>query len=100
MPYKPFGAETAEEMMKNWDMYKQLVLLLFTHYSSFQGRSSLASFLQREPRVPDQQWVQWHSQSDLRGNHARGLPEARRGMSLAILGKRQTTPKVSPDKIF
>ena len=35
MPYKPFGAETAEEMMKNWDMYKQLVLLCspITHLS-------------------------------------------------------------------
>ena len=27
MPYKPFGAETAEEMMKNWDKYQELVLL-------------------------------------------------------------------------
>ena len=27
MPYKPFGAETAEEMMKNWDKYKELALL-------------------------------------------------------------------------
>ena len=35
MPYKPFGAETAEEMMKNWDKYKQLVLLCspITHLS-------------------------------------------------------------------
>ena len=27
MPYKPFGAETAEEIMKNWDEYKELALL-------------------------------------------------------------------------
>jgi hypothetical protein len=27
MPYKPFGAETAEELMKNWDKYKELALL-------------------------------------------------------------------------
>ena len=27
MPYKPFGAETADEMMKNWDKYKELALL-------------------------------------------------------------------------
>jgi acetyl esterase/lipase len=27
MPYKPFGAETAEEMMKNWEKYKELALL-------------------------------------------------------------------------
>ena len=26
MPYKPFGAETAEEMMKNWEQYKELAL--------------------------------------------------------------------------
>lgn len=26
MPYKPFGAETAEELMNNWDQYKELVL--------------------------------------------------------------------------
>ena len=26
MPYKPFGAETAEELMNNWDTYKELVL--------------------------------------------------------------------------
>ena len=26
MPYKPFGAETAEEMIKNWDKYKELAL--------------------------------------------------------------------------
>jgi acetyl esterase/lipase len=35
MPYKPFGAETAEGMMKNWDMYKELALLCspITHLS-------------------------------------------------------------------
>ena len=27
MPYKPFGAETAEEMMKNWEKYKELAQL-------------------------------------------------------------------------
>ena len=27
MPYKPFGAETAEEMITNWDKYKELALL-------------------------------------------------------------------------
>ena len=27
MPYKPFRAETADEMMKNWDKYKELALL-------------------------------------------------------------------------
>ena len=27
MPYKPFGAKTASEMMKNWDKYKELALL-------------------------------------------------------------------------
>ena len=26
MPYKPFGAETAEEIMKNWGKYKELAL--------------------------------------------------------------------------
>ena len=26
MPYKPFGAETADEMMENWDKYKELAL--------------------------------------------------------------------------
>ena len=26
MPYQPFGAETAEEMMKNWNKYKELAL--------------------------------------------------------------------------
>jgi hypothetical protein len=26
MPYKPFGAETAEEMMNNWGKYKELAL--------------------------------------------------------------------------
>lgn len=26
MPYKPFGAETAEELMTNWDQYKALAL--------------------------------------------------------------------------
>lgn len=26
MPYKPFGAETAQQLMDNWDQYKQLVL--------------------------------------------------------------------------
>ncbi len=26
MPYKPFGAETAQELMDNWDRYKDLVL--------------------------------------------------------------------------
>ena len=35
MPYKPFGAETAEEMMKNWEKYKELALLCspITHLS-------------------------------------------------------------------
>jgi acetyl esterase/lipase len=35
MPYKPFAADTAGEMMKNWDKYKQLVLLCspITHLS-------------------------------------------------------------------
>jgi acetyl esterase/lipase len=27
MPYKPFGAETADEIMKNWDKYKEIALL-------------------------------------------------------------------------
>jgi acetyl esterase/lipase len=27
MPYKPFGAETVEELMKNWEKYKELALL-------------------------------------------------------------------------
>ena len=27
MPYKPFGAETAEEMITNWDKYKELAQL-------------------------------------------------------------------------
>ena len=26
MPYKPFGAESAQELMDNWDQYKELVL--------------------------------------------------------------------------
>ena len=26
MPYKPFGAETSEEIMKNWDIYKAIAL--------------------------------------------------------------------------
>lgn len=26
MPYRPFGAETAEKLMNNWDTYKKLVL--------------------------------------------------------------------------
>ena len=26
MPYQPFGAETAEDMMKNWEQYKELAL--------------------------------------------------------------------------
>ena len=26
MPYKPFGADTAEAMMKNWKKYKELAL--------------------------------------------------------------------------
>ena len=35
MPYKPFGAETAEEMMKNWEKYEELALLCspITHLS-------------------------------------------------------------------
>jgi acetyl esterase/lipase len=35
MPYKPFGAETVEEMMKNWEKYKEIALLCspITHLS-------------------------------------------------------------------
>ncbi len=35
MPYQPFGAETAEEMMNNWGKYKELALLCspITHLS-------------------------------------------------------------------
>ena len=36
MPYKPFGAETIEELFDNWDKYKELVLLCspITHLSA------------------------------------------------------------------
>ena len=36
MPYKPFGAETAEELMENWDKYKELSSLCspMTHLSA------------------------------------------------------------------
>lgn len=50
MPYKPFGAETAEEIMENWDQYKELVLKCspITHLSADDPPLHLSYNVNRE----------------------------------------------------
>ena len=53
MPYKPFGAETAQDLMANWDTYKDLVLECSPVSHVSERRSAIAFVLQRQPRVPN-----------------------------------------------
>lgn len=50
MPYKPFGAQTAEELMQNWDQYKALAMRSspITHLSKDDPPIYLSYSLHRE----------------------------------------------------